>query len=162
MPRKTASAARSIQCRARTKRRRTGVDDIKTLTMLYQIKAVAKIRPIIRVISQAGVADVTAVAKTEINKTTALGLVGEKIFETKSTSRTRTALFRDVRRGGRRKDQAQAQKSDKPRPTSARPRLAIDIALALLTGPAGSTPHTAQTDGKTQRGREPGPGAIGH
>ena len=148
MPIKTASAARSIQCRARTKRRRTGVDDIKTLTVLYQIKAVAKIRPIIRVISQAGVADVTAVAKTEINKTTALGLVGKKIFETKSTSRTRTALFRDVRRGGRRKDQAQAQKSDKPRPTSARPRLAIDIALALLTGPAGSTPHTAQTNGK--------------
>jgi len=43
--------------------------------MLYQIRAVAKIRPIIRVISQAGVADVTAVAKTEINTPTALGLV---------------------------------------------------------------------------------------
>jgi uncharacterized ferredoxin-like protein len=84
MPIKTASAARSIQCRARTKRRRTGVDDIKTLTMLYQIKAVAKIRPIIRVISQAGVADVTAVAKTEINKTTALGLVGEKYSKRKA------------------------------------------------------------------------------
>ena len=90
------------------------------------------------------------------------GIGRGKKFETNSTSRTRTALFRDVRRGGRRKDQAQAQKSDKPRPTSARPRLAIDIALALLTGPAGSTPHTAQTDGKTQRGQEPGPGAIGH
>ena len=75
MPIKTASAARSIQCRARTKRRRTGVDDIKTLTMLYQIRAVAKTRPIIRIISQAGVADVTAVAKTEINTPTALGLV---------------------------------------------------------------------------------------
>ena len=77
-----------------------------------------------------------------------LGIGRGKKFETNSTSRTRTALFRDVKRGGRRKDQAQAQKSDKPRPTSARPRLAIDIALALLTGPAGSTPHTAQTNGK--------------
>ena len=90
MPRKTASAARSIQCQARTKRRRTGVGDIKTLTMLYQIRALAKIRPIIRVISQAGVADVTAVAKTEINKTTALGLVGEK-------NSKRTALRAPVR-----------------------------------------------------------------
>ena len=45
------------------------------LTSAYQVSALAKTRPIMAAISQAGVVSVTAVAKTLANSTMALGFV---------------------------------------------------------------------------------------
>ncbi len=44
---------------------------MKTLAMLYQVRAAAKTRPIITAMSQTGVVEVTDVAKTEVNRRTA-------------------------------------------------------------------------------------------
>src|SRR5437762_445157 len=75
MATKQTPAARSIQWRACWKRRMTGADDMKRLTIEYQTTELSTTRPIIRAISQAGVLAVTAVAKTLANSTIALGLV---------------------------------------------------------------------------------------
>ena len=88
MAKKTMPAARSIQCLARVKRRRTGVEDMNTTTTAYQIRAAAKTRPIISTMSQMGVAAVTDVAKTEVNKTIGLGVgQGDNKPEAKGTTR---------------------------------------------------------------------------
>src|SRR5882672_6485296 len=68
-PMKQTPAARSIQCRARWKRRITGPDDMNRLTQEYQTRDDAVTRAIISTISERGVEAVTAVAKTLANST---------------------------------------------------------------------------------------------
>src|SRR3546814_8431750 len=72
---KQTPAALSIRWAARRNRRMTGAEDMNSVTQEYQISDDAVTRPIIRPISQTGVAAVTAVAKTLENRTMAFGLV---------------------------------------------------------------------------------------